>query len=102
VKTSLAEKDKLIHSLKKKLKMSAIEHRHKTKLVALEQEKEAFYQEILDYKAKVLQLEREKMKWSQEKIEFLNRVVVVPSTTLVGPNTEGIVQDMSQVIPKEG
>jgi hypothetical protein len=56
----------------------------------------------LDYKAKVLQLEQEKIKWSQEKTKLLNRVVVVPPTTKVGPNIEGLVQDMTQVSLKEG
>jgi polyhydroxyalkanoate synthesis regulator phasin len=54
VKTSLEEKDKLIQSLKKKLKMSTTEHPQTTELVALEQEKEAFQQEALNYKAKLL------------------------------------------------
>jgi hypothetical protein len=40
VKTSLSEKDKLIQSLKKKLKMYATEHSQTTKLVSLEQDKE--------------------------------------------------------------
>jgi len=31
----------------------------------LEQEKETFRQEALDYKAKVLQLDKEKENWSQ-------------------------------------
>jgi hypothetical protein len=42
VKSSLEEKYKLIQSLKKKLKMSAIEHPKTIELVALEWEKEAF------------------------------------------------------------
>jgi hypothetical protein len=65
VKSSLDEKDKLIQSLKKKLKMSATEHPQTTELVSLEQEKEAFRQEALNYKAKVLQLEQEKVNWTQ-------------------------------------
>jgi hypothetical protein len=65
VKNSLEEKDKLIQSLKKKIKMSATEHPQTTELVSLEQEKEAFRQEALNYKAKVLQLEKEKVNWSQ-------------------------------------
>jgi hypothetical protein len=57
VKSSLDEKDKLIQSLKNKLKMSATKHPQTTKRVALDQENEAFRQEALNYKAKVLQLE---------------------------------------------
>jgi hypothetical protein len=64
VKSSLDEKDKLIQILKKKLKISAIEHPQKTDLVSLEEEKEAFQQEALDYKSRVLHLEKENMKWS--------------------------------------
>jgi hypothetical protein len=67
LKSSLDEKDKLIQSLKKKLKMPATEHPQTTELVALEQEKETLHQETLDYKARVLQLEQEKVKWSQEQ-----------------------------------
>ena len=42
------------------------------------------------------------MKWSQEQTQFLNKVVVVPPTTEVGRNIEGLVQAMSQVSVKEG
>jgi hypothetical protein len=65
VKSSLEENDKLIQISKKKLKMSATENPQATKLVSLEQKKEAFRQEALNYKAKVLQLEQEKVNWSQ-------------------------------------
>jgi hypothetical protein len=56
----------------------------------------------LEYKAKVLHLEKEKVKLSQEKTKLLNRDIVVPYTTKEEPNTEGLVQAMSQVILKEG
>jgi hypothetical protein len=65
VKSSLEENDKMIQSLKKNLKIYTIEHPQTTGLVALEQEKEAFRQEALNYKAKVLQLEQEKVNWSR-------------------------------------
>jgi hypothetical protein len=65
VKSSLDEKEKLIQSLKKKLKISSIENPQTTELVALEQENETLHQEALDYKAKALQLEKEKVDWSQ-------------------------------------
>jgi hypothetical protein len=42
VTTSLDEKEKLIQSMKKNLKMSSTEHPQTTELVALEQEKETF------------------------------------------------------------
>jgi hypothetical protein len=45
VKASLDEKDKLIQSMKNKLKMSSTEHPQKSELAALEQEKETFRQE---------------------------------------------------------
>jgi FtsZ-binding cell division protein ZapB len=98
----LDEKDKLIQSLKKKLKMSTIEDPQIAELVALEQEKETLHQEALDYKARVLRLEREKVKWSQEKTEYLNKVVVAAPAAGVGSNTEELVQAMSQVSLKEG
>jgi hypothetical protein len=74
VKSSLDEKDKIIQSLKKRLKMPATEHPQTIELVVLEQEKTTLHQETLDYKAKVLQLEQEKVKWSQENV---GRLVVV-------------------------
>jgi hypothetical protein len=64
VKASLEEKYKPIQRLKNKLKMSSTEHPQTTKLVALEQENEAFQQEALNYKAKVLHLEQEKVNCS--------------------------------------
>jgi hypothetical protein len=102
VKASLDEKDKLIQSMKKKLKMSATEHPQTTELASLEQEKETFRQEALNYKAKVLQLEKEKENWSQGQVEVSNRAAVVPSTTGADSNTEDIIQAMSQVSLKTG
>ena len=54
------EKYKMIQSLKKRLKMSPTDHPQIAELTAVEQEKETFRQEELDYKAKLLQLEKEK------------------------------------------
>jgi hypothetical protein len=71
-------------------------------LVALEQEKETFQKEALDYKAKLLQLEKEKMEWSKEKVELVNKVMVLAPATGTGSTTEDIVQAMSQVSLKEG
>jgi hypothetical protein len=45
LKSSLDEKDKLIQSLKKNLKMSTIEHPQPTESVSLEQEKKTLCQE---------------------------------------------------------
>jgi hypothetical protein len=85
MKALLDEKDKVILSLKKKLKMPATEHPQTAELVALEQEKEAFKKQSLDFQAKFLQLEKEKLEWSKEKTEMATRVIalssVVPSVT---------------------
>jgi hypothetical protein len=102
VKSSLDENDKLIQSLKKKLKMFSTEHPQKIELVALEQEKEAFRQEALNYQARVLQLEQEKVNWTQGQTELLNMVVAVPPIAEAGPSNKGLVQTMSQVSLKAG
>jgi hypothetical protein len=65
VKSSFEEKDKIIQSMKKRLNISSTYHPKIVELVALEQEKEIFRQEALNYKANVLQLEKEKVNWSQ-------------------------------------
>jgi hypothetical protein len=44
----------MIQSMEKRLKMSAIKHPQKIDMTSLEQEKETFRQETLNYKAKVL------------------------------------------------
>jgi hypothetical protein len=82
--------------------MPTIENPQTIELVDLEQEKEAFRQEALNYKAKVLQLEQEKVNWSQGQTQLPNMVVVLPSTIEVGPRNEGLVQAMSQVSLKMG
>jgi hypothetical protein len=92
----------MIQSLKKKLDMSTTEHPQTTELASLEQEKETFRQEALNYKAKVLQLEKEKVNWSQGHAVTPDMVVVVPSTTEIGSSTDGLVQAMYQVSLKEG
>jgi hypothetical protein len=102
VKASLDEKDKMIQSLKKRLKMSPTDHPQTTELTALEQEKETFRQEALNYKAKVLQLEKEKENWSQAQATTSDVVVIVPTNTEAGSSTEGLVQAMSQVSIKTG
>jgi hypothetical protein len=71
LESSLDEKDKMIQSLKKRLKMAHTDHPQTTELAALEQEKEIFRQEALDYKAKLLQLEKEKEYCSLTQVEKL-------------------------------
>jgi FtsZ-binding cell division protein ZapB len=68
----------------------------------LEQEKETFRQEALDYKAKVLQLEKEKENWSQMQAMTSDMEIIVPANIEAGSSTEGLVQAMSQVILKTG
>jgi hypothetical protein len=71
-------------------------------LVDLEQEKYTFRHEALNYKEKVSQLEKKKVNWSQGQEVTSDVVVIVPSTAENGPNTDGLVQAMSQVSLKEG
>jgi hypothetical protein len=101
-KASLDEKDKMIQSLKKRLKMSPTDHPQTTELTALEQEKETFRQEALDYKAKVLQLEKEKESWSQMQATKSDMEIIVPANVEVGSSAEGLVQAMSQISLKTG
>jgi hypothetical protein len=49
-----------------------------------------------------LQLEEEKVNWSQGHAVPSDITVIVPSTVETGSSTDGLVQDMSQVILKEG
>jgi hypothetical protein len=95
LKASLDEKDKMIQSLKKKLKMSPTDHPHTIKLIALEKEKETFKQEALDYKAKVLQLEKDKENWSQMQATTSNMEIAMLANIEAGSSAEGLVQAMS-------
>jgi hypothetical protein len=79
LKDSLDKKDKMIQSLKKRLKMSPIDHPQTTELTSLEKEKETIRQEALDYKAKVLQLEKEKENWPQMQATTSDMEIIVPS-----------------------
>ena len=47
----------------------------------MEQEKDTFRQEALNYKAKVLHLKKEKENWSQGQVATLDMVAIVPSNT---------------------
>jgi FtsZ-binding cell division protein ZapB len=110
MKVLLDEKDKVILSLKKNLKILATEHPQTAELVELEQEKESFKKKSLYFQAKFLQLEKEKLEWSKEKTEMETRVValsyvvpyVTPSATERKLGTEDIVQAMSRVSLKDG
>ena len=75
--------------------MSPTYHPKIAELAALEQYKETFRQEALNYKAKVLQLEKEKENWSQAHVETSDMAVIVPANTEAGSSTEGLVQAMS-------
>jgi hypothetical protein len=82
------------------MKMPSTEHPHTAELASLEQEKETFRQEALNYKAKVLQLEKDKENWLQGQVATSDMVVIVPSNIEVGSTIDGLVQSMSQVIIK--
>jgi hypothetical protein len=77
--------------------MSPTEHPQTTKLAALEQEKETFRQEALNYKAKVLQQEKEKDNWLQGQVAISDMVVIVLDNVEGGSRTDGLVQAMFQV-----
>jgi FtsZ-binding cell division protein ZapB len=102
VKASLDEKEKMIQSLKKKLRMSSTEHPQKTELASLEKDKETFRQEEVNYKDKVLQLEKEKENWLQGQVPTSDMVVIITSNRKVGSSIDGLVQDMSQIILQTG
>jgi hypothetical protein len=91
VKDSLDKKDKIIQGLKKKLKMSPTEHPQEKEIVSLEQDKETFRQEALNYRAKVLQLEKEKENWLQGKVATSDMDIIVPVNAEVGSSTDGLV-----------
>ena len=81
--------------MKKILKMSPTYHPQIVELTALEQEKETFRQEALDYKAKVLQLEKEKESWSHMKATTSDMEIIVLANVEGVSNVEGLVQAMS-------
>jgi hypothetical protein len=95
LKASLDEKDKMIQSLKKRLKMAPTDHPQIAELATLEHEKEIFRQEALDYKAKLLQLEKEKEHWLLTQAATSDMVVTILANIEAGSSTEGLVQAMS-------
>ena len=88
--------------MKKNLKISATKHPQTTELATLEQEKESFQKEALNYKAKVLQLEKEKENWLQGQVGALDMVVIIPAYAKSRSNTDGLIQAMSQLILQIG
>ena len=62
-KKLLEEKDNTIQLLKKKLKVPNTQHVQYLELIALQEEKEKIYQEMMEYKGKLLKMQEEKNKW---------------------------------------
>ena len=62
-KKILGEKDNTIQVLKKKLKVPNTQHVQSSELIALQEEKEKVYQEMMEYKGKLLKMQEEKNKW---------------------------------------
>ena len=71
VKKLLDDKEKVIQTLKRKLKIPSSEHVSIDELVALQQEKDVFHQGVLNLKEKILQLEEEKKILQRDKQELL-------------------------------
>ena len=100
VKNLLEEKDKVITSLKKKLKIPMGDHPQTKELHYLHKEVDSLQQTTLDLKAKVLQLKKEKKCLQKEKQES-----ILPTTTTEQPQQNPIdelIQAMSQVSLKDG
>ena len=70
----LEEKDNTIQVLKKKLKIPNAEHAHFPELFTLQEEKDKFYQEMMDYKGKSLKLQEEKNKWEVQRAELMAQI----------------------------
>lgn len=66
VKKLLDEKEKVIKSLKKQLKIPNIDHPQTEELVELQKERDDFEQETLNLKAKILQLTQDKEQLEQQ------------------------------------
>ena len=89
------EKEKVIKSLKKQLKILVIDHPETEELVEMQKERDEFEQETLNLKVKVLQLTQEKRK--------LEKLVNNAANSQVLPqiSTDGIIVAMSQVSLKD-
>ena len=68
------EKDNTIQVLKKKLKIHNSEHAQSSKLLALQEEKDNAYQEMMEYKGKTVKLQEEKNKWETERAELMTQI----------------------------
>ena len=67
IKRILEEKEKTIHSLKKKLKFPIIDHPQTEEMVVLQKGRDDFHSEVLNLKTIVLQLQEEKEQLEQEE-----------------------------------
>ena len=95
VKKLLDEKEKVIKSLKKQLKIPVTNHPQTEELVELQKEGDDFEQEALNLKAKVLQLTEEKEQLEQQ-VNNTTSSQVLPQIS-----TDGITASMSQVSLKD-
>ena len=73
-KKLLEQKDNTIQVLKKKLKVPNAEHVQYLELFTLQEEKQKFYQEMMDYKGKSLKFQEEKNKWEVERTELMAQI----------------------------
>ena len=67
VKRILEEKEKIINSPKKKLKIPITDHPQMQEMMVLQKERDYFHDEVLNLKAMVLQLREEKERLQQEE-----------------------------------
>ena len=74
-KKILEEKDNTIQVLKKRLNIPNSEHAQSPELFALQEEKDKFYQEMMDYKGKALKLQEEKNRWKVERVELMTHIL---------------------------
>ena len=95
VKKSLDEKEKVIKSLKKQLKIPVTDHPQTKELVELQKERDDFEQETLNLKAKILQLTQDKEQLEQH----VNNVV--SAQVPIQASTKGIIVAMSQISLKD-
>ena len=95
VKKLLDEKEKVIKSLKKHLKIPVTDHPQTEELVVLQKERDDFEQEALNLTSKVLQLTQEK-EWLEQHVKSTASSQVLPHIY-----TNGITTTMSQVSLKD-
>lgn len=95
VKKLLNEKEKVIKSLKKKLKILVIDHPQTEELVELQKERDDFEKETLNLKAKVLQLTQDKQQLEKQVNNAIDSQVPTQAYT------EGITATMPQISLKD-